>query len=68
MGGSQCHGFNLKKSVLKQTLVVVFVYLVGPGSNKKYFLNLKPCFRGQVNALFSVTLSLAKDLRTARSS
>lgn len=52
-------------SVLKQTLV----YSVGPGntSNDDDVLSSEPCFRGQFNA-FSVTLSLAIDLRAACSS
>lgn len=61
-------------SILKQTLVVFLVYPVCPGNSNNNnngdddVLNLEPCFRGHVNALFSVTLSVAIDLGTACSS
>lgn len=61
-------------SILKQTLAVFLVYPVRPGSSNNNndgdddVHNLEPCFRGRVNALFSVTLSVAIDLRTACSS
>lgn len=51
----------IPRIVFKQTWGVALVYPGGP-NNSKSVLNLGPCFRGQVNALFSLTLSLAKDL------
>lgn len=68
-GGSPCPDFNPKMSILKETLVVFLLYPVGLGNNSNNndddVLNLEPCFRAQVNVLFSVTLSLAIDLQFA---
>lgn len=51
-----------KWAIWKETLVVFLVYPVGLGNshnnNDDDVLNLEPCFKAQVDALFSVTLAI----------